>query len=120
MKTVALFFLMNTVALFFLMNTFYGLGTAQQNDPPFSLVDMRAPGSNSITLRCRRNTDDLFDPQAVYFWNNSRLDSVDGFVSLSNEPGTVNFLINRRLEGAYSCGTEHQRSNSILLIGKLS
>ena len=93
---------------------------AQQNGPPFNLVDMHPPGSNSITLHCCRNSDDHFDSQALYLRNSSRLDSIDGFVNLSDVPGVVTFLINRRLEGGYSCGTEHQRSDSIPVIGKLS
>ena len=38
---------------------------------PFTLIDTRTPGSNSVTLRCRRTSDDLFDPQAQYFRNGS-------------------------------------------------
>ena len=86
---------------------------------PYTLVDSRDVGSNVITLRCR-NSNDVFDPQAMYFLNGTRLDSLDGFQDTDRDPGTVVFQMNRRLEGEYSCGTELQRSPSLSFIGKLS
>ena len=84
---------------------------------PFTLVDSR--GDNIIILRCR-NSDDIFDPQAMYFLNGTRLDSFDGFKDTDEDASTVVFQINRRLEGEYSCGTELQRSESLSFVGKLS
>ena len=86
---------------------------------PFTLVDSRATGSNIITLRCR-NSDDNFDSQAHYFLNGTRLDSFDGFEDTDQDSGIVVFLINRRLEGEYSCGTEDQRSDLLSFVGKTS
>ena len=101
-----------TIFLFIL----HGLCTAAQ--PPFTLVDSRAVGSNSITLRCRRSSDDTFDREALYFLNGTRVDSIDGFVDTSQDPESVVFAISRRLEGEYSCGTENQKSDSLSFIGK--
>lgn len=90
------------------------------NDPPFMLVDMRPTATpNLITLQCRRSSDASFESQAMYYLNGSNVNTVEGFVNLSEEPGTVRFIIQRRLEGEYSCGTLNQRSNSISFIGKL-
>ena len=86
---------------------------------PFTLVDSRAVGRNIITLRCR-NSNDVFDSQAMYFLNGTRLDSFDEFQDTDTDPGTVVFQMNRKLEGEYSCGTELQRSPSLSFIGKLS
>ena len=95
-----------------------GLCTAQQNGGvPFILVDMRNPGSNSITLRCRRTSDDLFETNALYFRNGTRVDTIEGFTNTNSERGVVSFQISRILEGEYSCGTQLQRSNSIPFIG---
>jgi hypothetical protein len=85
---------------------------------PFTLIDSRDPGSNIITLRCRNSN--VFDPQALYFLNGTRLDSLDGFKDTNEDPGIVVFQMNRRLEGEYSCGTELLRSPSLSFIGKLS
>ena len=85
---------------------------------PFTLIDTRSPESNAITLRCRRNSDDLFEPQAQYFRNGTRVDALQGFFNTNSLPGVVTFLISRRLEGEYSCGTQLQRSYSIPFIGK--
>ena len=102
----------NFLVILFIVN---GLCTAQQNNGvPFVLVDTRNPTSNSITLRCRRTSDDLFEPRAQYFRNGSRVDTIEGF---NNQLGVVSFQISRRLEGEYSCGNQLQRSNSISFIG---
>ena len=92
---------------------------AAATQAPYTLVDSRARGSNVITLRCR-NSNDVFDSQAMYFLNGTRLDSHDGFQDTDRDPGRVVFQISRRLEGEYSCGTELQRSPSLSFIGKLS
>ena len=84
---------------------------------PFTLVDFRTAGSNIITLRCR-NSDDVFDSQAMYFLNGRTLDSIDGFEDTDEDSSTVVFQINRRLEGEYSCGTQLQRSQSLFFVGK--
>lgn len=105
----------NFLVILFIVN---GLCKAQQNDGvPFILVDMRNSGSNSITLRCRRTSDDLFEPQAQYFRNGANVDTIEGFSNTNSERGVVSFQISRRLEGEYSCGTKLQRSNSIPFIG---
>lgn len=109
---------MTTAINFLVMFIVTGLCTAQQNGGvPFTLVDMRSPGSNSITLRCRRTSDDIFHLQAQYFRNGSSVDTIEGFVNTNTESGVVTFQISRRLEGEYSCGTQLQRSNPILFIG---
>ena len=92
-------------------------GPAAAQDPPYTLVDSRDVGRNVITLRCRNSNAD-FDSQAMYFLNGTRLDSHDGFQDTDEDPGTVVFQINRRLEGVYSCGTELQRSPSLSFVGK--
>ena len=105
----------NSIVILLIFN---GICAAQQNDGvPFMLVDMRSPMSNSITLRCRRTSDDLFEPQAQYFRNGSSVDTIEGFTNTNSERGVVSFQMSRRLEGEYSCGTQLQRSNSIPLIG---
>ena len=85
----------------------------------FTLVDSRATEDNIITLWCR-NSNDIIDPQAMYFLNGTRLDSFDGFEDTDEDASTVVFQISRRLEGEYSCGTEFQRSESLSFVGKLS
>ena len=47
------------------------------------------------------------------------MNTVEGFINTNSNPGVVTFLISRRLEGGYSCGTQLQRSYSIPFIGKL-
>lgn len=97
------------------------LCTAQQNgDAPFTLVDTRSPGSNSVTLNCRRTSTGLFDPQALYFRNGVRLDTTEGFLNTNNDPGVLSFLMTRKLEGEYSCGTQLERSDSTSFVGKPS
>ena len=112
MKTLTLYLVMMVLSLYI------GQYTAEAQ-APFTLVDSRARGDNVITLRCR-NSDDIFDPQAMYFLNGTRLDSFDGFKDTDEDASTVVFQINRRLEGEYSCGTELQRSESLSFVGKLS
>ena len=41
---------------------------ATQQIIPFTLINSQSIRSNIITLRCR-NSDDIFDPQAMYFLN---------------------------------------------------
>ena len=96
----------------------FQISTSQQEEPPFTLVDVRSLESNIITLRCRRNSDDAFDSEAHYYRNNTRLDSISGFVNTNKEQGTVTFMITRELEGEYSCGREHQRSATVPYIGE--
>ena len=110
MKTITLFLV---VAILYI-GQFPRPAAAQA---PFTLVDSRAVGSNVITLRCR-NSNDVFDSQAMYFLNGTRLDSHDGFQDTDEDPVRVVFQISRRLEGEYSCGTELQRSPSLSFVGK--
>ena len=111
---------MKTVALFLLGAILHiGQHTASAQQIPFTLINSRDVGSNIITLRCR-NSDDIFDTQAMYFLNGTRLDLFNGFEDTSQDSSMVVFQITRRLEGEYSCGTELQRSESLCFIGKLS
>ena len=110
---------MKTVTLFLVVAILY-IGQSPwpaAAQAPFTLVDSRAVGSNIIMLRCRNSNDD-FDSQAMYFLNGTRLDSLDGFQDTDEDPGTVVFQMNRRLEGEYSCGTQLQRSPSLFFVGK--
>lgn len=91
--------------------------TAAAQLVPFALIDRRDTRSNIITLQCR-NSDSIFDPQAVYFLNGTRLDSFDEFEDTSQDSSMVVFQITRRLEGEYSCGTELQRSATLSFVGK--
>ena len=109
---------MKTVTLFLVVAILY-IGQSPRPaaaQAPFTLVDSRAVGSNIIMLRCR-NSNDNFDSQAMYFLNGTRLDSLDGFQDTDEDPGTVVFQMNRRLEGEYSCGTQLQRSLSLSFAG---
>ena len=108
---------MKAVLVTFFLFILQGQCTAAQ--PPFTLVVSRNVGSNSIILRCR-NSNAILDPRAMYFLNGTRVDLVDGLVDTSRDSSRVVFLITRRLEGEYSCGTELQRSNPLLLIGKIN
>ena len=111
---------MKAVTLFLVVAILYNIGQSPWHaaaQAPYTLVDSRAVGSNVITLRCR-NSIDVFDSQAMYFLNGTRLDSHDGFQDTDEDPGTVVFHMNRRLEGEYSCGTQLQRSPSLSFVGK--
>jgi hypothetical protein len=108
---------MKTMTLFLVVAILYIGQSPAAAQAPFTLIDARATGSNIITLRCR-NSNDIFDPQAMYFLNGISLDSFDGFEDTNEDPGIVVFQINRRLEGEYSCGTELQRSESLSFVGK--
>jgi hypothetical protein len=108
---------MTTITLFLIIAILYIGQSPAAAQAPFTLIDSRDTGSNIITLRCR-NSDDIFDPQALYFLNGTRLDSLDGFVDTNEDPEIVVFQMNRRLEGEYSCGTELQRSPSLSFVGK--
>ena len=103
-----------SMIIFLVLCVFNGLCGAA----PFTLVDTRSVGSNSITLRCRRTSDETFEPMAQYFRNGLGVHAIEGFLNTNNEPGIVTFQINRRLEGNYSCGTQLQRSYSIPFIGE--
>ena len=114
-------FRMKTVALFLVMAASLHIRccTVAAQQVPFTLVDSRATRSNIITLRCR-NSNDIFDPHAMYYLNGTRLELFNGFVDTSQDPGTVVFQMKRTLEGEYFCGTEHQRSDVLSFVGKFS
>ena len=111
---------MKTVTLFLVVAILYNINQSPRHaaaQAPYTLVDSRTVGSNVITLCCRNSNAD-FDSQAMYFLNGTRLDLHDGFQDTDEDPGTVVFQINRRLEGEYSCGTELQRSPLLSFVGK--
>ena len=110
---------MKSITIFLVLSIVH-LRVSKGIDPPFTLIDSRLLDSrNLITLRCRRSSDDNFELKALYFRNGSNVDTIDGFLNLSDEAGVVKFEMTRALEGEYSCGNLNQRSNTIPLIGKL-
>jgi hypothetical protein len=92
----------------------------RSSNTTFDLQLTRNPDSNIITLRCRNDQDSELG--AVFYLNGSELNpgNYPFFRNQNNQLGEVTFLINRQLEGMYSCGVGQVKSSPRSLIGKLN
>ena len=91
--------------------------SAQSSNMSLTLRHHRNQNNNVITLYCR-NEEGRNVTGAMFFLNESVLNRID-YPSFSNKDNVVTFLINRRLEGRYSCGIGDLRSNNVSFISKL-
>ena len=79
----------------------------------------RATDSNVITLQCT-NDSGVLERRAKFYLNDTELTTANypRFMNENNEQsGVVTFLINRWLEGMYSCGVGQVKSDPISFIG---
>ena len=98
----------------------FALMFVRSSNTTIQLQFSRNQGSNVITLWCRNLSDSLSEPGAVFYLNGSELNpgNYPFFSRQNNQPGEVIFLINRQLEGMYSCGVGQVKSSPRSLIGK--
>ena len=82
-------------------------------------ITNQVKGSNAITLRCQNDSGAL-EPRAIFLLNGTELTHANypSFMEEDVQPGVVTFLINRQLEGMYSCGIGQVRSDPTSLISK--
>ena len=70
---------------------------------------------NTVTLQCTLKANGLPIPDAMFFLNESRLESFTELV-LGEDHG-VSFAMTRDIEGYFTCGNYSFMSNQIALIG---
>jgi hypothetical protein len=92
----------------------------RSSNTTFQLQFSRNQGSNVITLMCRNLSDSLSEAGAVFYLNGSELnpENYPRFSNQNDQPGKVTFLIDRQLEGMYSCGVGRVTSSPRSVIGK--
>lgn len=88
---------------------------------PLNLELTRDINSNVVQLHCVNATGVRLSTRATFYLNNTALNSdvYPSFRATVSESDMVVFLIKPELEGRYTCGTGDQRSNAVLLIGKM-